>query len=268
VAAASSARLKRLPLGASHKFRKFYNSRILPMNKFGPQEQSIEDYQIFRIGGIAAISAICIVMLEGLLIFNSNFETSTAINWFSLIEKSRIMALLNKAFLDIIFVMLVCPMYFAIYTILKQTQKAYITNIIILVFIGIAAYIPINTSFSILFAADLYKENPLLLTSAEGLQAIGKFGLFYSMGFFIVTLANILLSILFLQNQEISRWITIIGLTGNGLILLNYFSFIFVPTTDVVGTILLPIGGTLILLWYLLLGISLIRIGSLKLKSA
>lgn len=238
------------------------------MNKIESYRQPLDNYKMIRIGGISAILAICVVILEAILIFNSNYETSTAIDWFALIERNRIMALFNKAFLDILFVILLCPMYIAVYTILKPAHEAYITNLIVLVFIGIAAYIPTNTSFSILFAADLYKQNPLLLTSAEGLQAIGKFGLFYSMGFFIVTLANILISILLFRNQDINRWITIIGLTGNVLILLNYFSFVIVPTTDIIGTILLPVGGTLTLLWYLLMGISLFRISSGKIKSS
>jgi hypothetical protein len=88
------------------------------------------------------------------------------------------------------------------------------------------------------------------------------------MGFFIVTLANILISILLFRNQDVNRWIAIIGLTGNVLILLNYFSFVIVPTTDIIGTILLPVGGTLTLLWYLLMGISLFRISSGKIKSS
>ena len=220
-----------------------------------------------KFGGIYTILAIGVVLAESILMYFVNGyqfkeDTFTALDWFRMIDQSRIATLIDKGILDVVFVLLLCPLYITLYNLLKGFDKLHAQFLTIIVFIGFAAYISTNTAFSILFAADVYKYNSNLLTSAEGLQAISKYGMYYCLGFFFVTLANIGINIYLLKRNVINRIVTIIGLIGNGLILINYFSFAVIPTTDTFGTIVFPLGGGIMMLWYLVLGITLLRMSN------
>jgi len=227
-----------------------------------PKKQ--EEYRwTLKTGGTFTVIAIVVVLIEAVLMYFINGyefkeDTFTALDWFKLIDQSRINALIDKGIMDVFFVVLLFPLYITLYSILEPINRFYARFLILLVFVGFAAYFSSNTAFTILFAADVYKYNPDTLAAAEGLQAISKYGMYYCLGFLLVTTANIIINIFLMKNSILNKFITITGLTGNTLILANYISFAFIPTTVVFGTVVFPLGGGITLLWYLSLGIGLI----------
>ena len=230
-----------------------------------PKKQ--EEYrQILKIGGTFTVIAIVVVLLEAVLMYFINGyqfreDTYTAADWFRLIDQSRIAALIDKGIMDAFFVILLFPLYFTLYNVLEIINKFYAQCLTLLVFVGFAAFFSTNTAFTILFAADVYKYNPNTLASAEGLQSISKYGMYYCLGFLLVTIANLIINIFLMKNSILNKFITIIGLVGNGLLLANYISFAIIPTTAAFGTIVFPLGGGITLIWYLSLGIGLILLG-------
>jgi hypothetical protein len=98
--------------------------------------------------------------------------------------------------------------------------------------------------------------------SAEGLQSISKYGMYYCLGFLLVTIANIIINVFLMKNNIVNIFVATTGIIGNGLILANYISFAFIPTTETFGTIVFPLGGGITLLWYLSLGIGLILLSN------
>jgi hypothetical protein len=247
-------------------FQPIFHTKEIPMKNSADIIFDEDTLKLMKVGGLSTIIAFIIVLLEGVIIyaitgFDFREDTFTAINWFQLIERSRLLAIIDKTFIDIIFVLLLCPLYLGLFYIMRKSERVYSLLLTIFIFIGFAAYIPTNTSFTILFAADVFKNNALTITSAEGLQAISKYGMYYSMGFLIVTLANIFIVIKLLRNKIIAKWISIVGLAGNILILTNYISFAFTPTTnELMGMIVFPLGGSITLFWYFFLGINLLLI--------
>jgi hypothetical protein len=230
-------------------------------------KQQDEYKRVLKIGGTFTVIAIGVVLIESILMYFINGyqfkeDTYTAIDWFNMIDQSRIVALIDKGIMDVFFVVLLFPLYITLYSVLETIDKFYARFLTLLVFVGFAAYFSSNTAFTILFAADVYKYNPNILTSAEGLQSISKYGMYYCLGFLLVTIANIIINVLLMRNNTINKLITITGLVGNSLILANYISFAFIPTTTVFGTIVFPLGGGITLLWYLSLGIGLILLSN------
>ncbi len=231
-----------------------------------PKKQQ-EYISILKIGGSFTVLAIAVVLIEAVLMYFINGyqfkeDTYTAVDWFRLIEQSRIATLIDKGIMDVFFVVLLFPLYITLYNILETINKFYAQFLTLLVFVGFAAFFSTNTAFTILFAADVYKYNPNTLASAEGLQAISKYGMYYCLGFLLVTIANIIINICLIKNRILNKFVAIIGLIGNGLLLANYISFAIIPTTEAFGTIVFPLGGGVTLLWYLSLGIELILLSN------
>lgn len=114
--------------------------------------------------------ALAIVLIEGIADFiiqivwlnsgsygaSSGLQPSTVIGWFQLFQNNRLAGLIDGAVLDIAVVVLLAPIFVALFAALRRANEAWVAISTSLAFVGIAAYIPTNTAFSLLYVSDQY----------------------------------------------------------------------------------------------------------------
>lgn len=228
---------------------------------------------LYRIGGYSALTALAIVLIEGIVIIIiqavwlnsgrfgpiSGGQPSTIIGWFQLFQNNRLVGLLDDAVLDIAVASLLGPLFLALFAALRRVNKAWMAVATSLAFVGIATYLPTNTSLSLLFVSDQYAaattdaQRSLLLSAGQATIAAGGFGLLESTGFILVAMAGLVVSAVMSRSKIFGKATPRLGILTNGLFLANYISLAFVPATSVFSTFLFISASILMFIWWILI---------------
>jgi len=193
---------------------------------------------------------------------------TTVLGWFTLFQKNMALALMDYPILDAAVIALLGPMFLALYFVLRRTSETHVTIAVPFVFAGIASYWATTTAFSMLYLSDEYAtattdaQRALFLSAGQALISTGLGGLFSSMGFFLVTIAGLIVSIAMLRSIAFNKVIAIIGIVANVLTLSNYVALAIVPTTISYFSPQGIVGGFLLFAWWVLIGLRLYQIGS------
>jgi hypothetical protein len=137
---------------------------------------------------------------------------------------------------------------------------------------GIAAYWATNQSFNLLFLSDQYAaattdaQRSQFLASAQAISAIDQNGMFYSMGFVLVVVASLMVSIAMLRSNVFGKATASVGILSSLLTLSFDLSWTFVPTTNIVPVVIAGGGAILMFIWWALIGQRLYRLGRLEVK--
>jgi len=111
---------------------------------------------------IALIEGIVILIIQVVWLNPGHFgastggQPSTTIGWFQLFQNNRLVGLLDDAVLDIAVAALLVPLFLALFAALRRANRAWMAVATSLALIGIATYLPTNTSFSLLFVSDQF----------------------------------------------------------------------------------------------------------------
>lgn len=231
----------------------------------GPSSKSL-----CKVGGTAALAAVAVVIIETLVIVATGKLTSSydANEWFAIFQKSRILGLLDCAVLDIAVAVLLVPFFLALYAVLKRSHSSLAAIAVALALLGIAVYVPTNRAIFLLDASDLYAAaasdaaRAMYLAQGQALMGYGRFGMFWSTGFFIMAVAIFILSCAMLRDRPFNKACGYVGILASSLILANGFSLAFVPV-DIgwTSTMLAGSGGLLSFAWWILVGLRLRALG-------
>ena len=237
--------------------------------------------RVYRIGGYAALAALAIVLIEGVADFiiqvvwlnsgsygaSSGLQPSTVIGWFQLFQNNRLAGLIDDAVLDIAVAALLAPLFLALFAALRRANEAWMAVAATLVFAGIAAYIPTNTGFSLLYVSDQYAaasidaQRSLFLAAGQATVAAGGNGLFESNGFILVAVAGLIVALIMRRSKVFGRATSWVGVLANGLFMVNYVALAFVSAASVFSTDLFASASILVFIWWLLIARRLLRLG-------
>jgi hypothetical protein len=223
--------------------------------------------ELYRVGGAAALAAVVVVIIEAFLLYVVWPPPSTTLGLLNLFQSNRLAGLLDKALLDVVVSALLFPVFLALYVALREAKKTWVTVATPLALAGIAAWWATNQSFNLLFLSEQYAaattdaQRSQLLASAQAVNAIDQYGMFYSMGFMLVAVAGLLISIAMLRSSVFGRATAWVGVVSNLLTIGNYVILAFVSTASIVSLILVFGGGILMFVWWILTGTGLYRLG-------
>ncbi len=79
---------------------------------------------LYRAGGVAALLAVALVLVEMIGFIASGTLPTTVEGWFTLLQDNRLLGLVDLYLLEIIAWALFVPMFLALYKALKQLVKA------------------------------------------------------------------------------------------------------------------------------------------------
>jgi hypothetical protein len=230
---------------------------------------------IDKIGGIAAL-IITVLYFAAIVIYVPAYSAaptpSTVSEWFTLLQKHLMTGLFFLGLADIIIVIAWVPLALSLYASLQYTNKAWASIAAVLSFIGTAVFLATNIAFSMyalsrqFLAATTELEEMLILAAGQTVlandQSTGTFT-----GYALVWIAALIFSVVSWKSNFFSKVSAVIGIIGFGLLIAGvpFSGYTFGPPPEspsaivAIGTGI--IGGLLSLVWYIMMGVQLLRNG-------
>jgi hypothetical protein len=159
-------------------------------------------------------------------------------------------------------------MALALYVVLKQTNKTWATIATALVFVGMAVYLATNIAFSMFALSGQYAtattaaEKAMILAAGQALVAITEGARMIP----LMPFAGVLLSVVMLRSKAFGKVTAWLGILGLGLLSASGLFAGYAtagPTSDVMIAIVAVTyagGGLLSLVWYILVGLRLLKL--------
>jgi hypothetical protein len=219
---------------------------------------------LYRLGGMAALIIVALALVQ-IIIFIAwpppGFESdvSTIIGYFTLLENNRLLGLFHLDLLLVVDYVLLVLMFLALYIALRGVSQSFMAIAMALVFVGIAAYFPSNTAFSMLSLSDQYvaattdTQRTILLAAGQAIL-VGLQSTTFYVSYILMSTAGLIISTVMLRSNNIFSKVTAyVGILASVLGL-----GLFVPT---IGLLLSLISLIPTVMWYTLIARKLLRLG-------
>ena len=234
---------------------------------------------LFRIGGAAALLAGILfrrnlgVEIE---LFSPVLYPETVSDWFVLLQGNRLIGLAYLNIFDLVHYALVGVTFLALYAALQRTNKSYMLIAVTSGLVGITVYFASNTAISMLALSDQYAvaskatEQNILIGAGKALLAANRFsspgvhpGTGGYISLFLIATAGLITSIVMLRSAVFYRAAAYVGILAGILDLAYCIGFIFVPMIDgeQLALLFIPAAGLFWMIWYILVGWKLHRLG-------
>jgi hypothetical protein len=228
---------------------------------------------LYKLGGVAALVALAANVLDVVLGFGETEiivnGTKTAIEWFGLYQDNWFKGLYMLGFLNIVYMACMVPLYFAIVTAHRRTNGVYAALAMIVAFIGMAIYIANSAAIPMFVLSGKYgaagtdAQRAMFAAAGEAVLARGEdFTPGSFIGLIFAGIAAIAMSLVMFRGGVFGKptaWVGIIGFT-----FLSVFTIwsTFVPILySVAFYVFGMIGGLLALTWFVLVSLTLFKLG-------
>lgn len=219
-----------------------------------------------RLGAASVLLAVLVVLAEiaiGLLpgVAEASRQTGTVAGWFALFQSNGLLGLRNLGLLNVLGAALLTPAFLAIYLALRRENEPWAALGALLFFMGMGVYLASYRGFAMLALSGQYAQaatdaqRTLLLAAGQAMLAEGSSRL----GLWLIDAAGLALSALMLRGRSFSRATGYAGLAGNGLMLALEIVLVFPPAWRGAWMLVAMPGGVAIMVWYVLVGIRLMR---------
>jgi hypothetical protein len=204
----------------------------------------------------------------------------TVSDWFVLLQGNRFIGLAYLNIFDLVHYALAGLTFLALFAALQRTNKSYMLIAVTSGLVGITVYFASNTAISMLALSDQYAmatttaEKNLLVGAGKALLAANRFsspgvhpGTGGYISLFLIATAGLITSIVMLRSTVFNRAAAYVGILAGILDLAYCIGFIFVPMIDgeQLALLFIPAAGLFWMIWYILVGWKLYRLGKGKL---
>lgn len=186
----------------------------------------------------------------------------SALDWFTLLQDSRLLGLLLLDLFDIVNYALVGLMFLALYGALRRANKAAMAVATACDLVGVAVYLASNQAFALLALSDRYAaassdaQRATFLAAGEALLASHNPGGIH-LGLLLVALAGLIASLVMLRSGVFSKATAAMGLMANGLVLSYYVAL---PLAPAIAPLFPAVSAPFRLIWYVLIARTLFRL--------
>lgn len=228
---------------------------------------------LYKVAGVAALVAMFANVLDVVLGFGETdiivFGTMTATDWFALYHENWFKGLYTLGFLNIIYMVCMVPIYFALYAAHRRKNGVYAALAMAVYFIGMAIYISNSAAIPMLVLSGKYAaattdvQRALLAAAGEAVLACGEdFTPGSFIGLILGGIAAIMVSFVMLRGRifgKATAWTGIIGFTFLSVftILFTFVPALYYITFYVFGMI----GGLFALAWFVLVARRFFQLG-------
>ena len=235
---------------------------------------------LYQVGGVAALLAALLfrrnlaaeyMLLRMMGVFQTGPRALpvSALDWFSVLHNYRLIGLTLLNLFDIVNYGLVALIFLGLYAALRQVNRGAMTLALVLTWVGAAVYFASNQAFAILSLSEQYAaagmeaQRNLLLAAGQALLAIQNSSAAYGNGIYIsyllVNLGGLISAAVMLHSRVFGKFTAWCGILANVFGLGYYVTFLFAPAWSAIP---ISIGAVFLLIWYILIGIKLLRLGS------
>jgi hypothetical protein len=227
------------------------------------------------VGGTAALVAAIVfrrwlgaefLLFRGLGVLSSGPRVlpTDATQWLALLQTDRLVGLTLLNVFDMVNYVLVGLMFLGVYAALRKRNSLFLTVAVAIAFTGIGLYLASNKAFSLLALSDQHAATtagrPAILVAAQVLlresdPLSAGTGVFWA--FILVTTAELVIAVVMLRSDVFGRPTAIVGIVANAFGLGYFVTVLAAPAWTFAP---LSASAPLLLVWYLLTGIRLIRL--------
>lgn len=229
--------------------------------------------QFYRVGAVTAFLTVLVMVSEIFITFLPGGgrvapEDVTVLTWFDLFHQSWFLGLRNLGLINMIAAVLLLPTVLAFFGALRTTYGPWAALALILSVVGAAVYLAANTAFPMFTlsrqyaAATTEAQRATIEAAGRAMLALGEShtpGTFVA--FLLLQSGAILNSALMLRSQDFARATAVTGLLGGSLLLAFEIVSDFIPALFGISMFIAMAGGILSLVWYILVGRDLLRLG-------
>lgn len=239
------------------------------MNQVIDDETAVSRWKgLYKIGGVAALIAAVLILTE-IIIFTIWPLPSTVTDYFALFQTSKLIGLLDFYLLEFLAYALFVPMFLAIYVAIRRANESYIALALTLAITGVAVFLATNNPFSMLSLSNQYaaattnEQKDLFLAAGQAIlantnqRAVEGF----NMGFLLLSIAGVIISIVMLKSKTFSKVIAYVGILTFAISLVDYIRVVFMPSISLLLFIIAITSGLLLLIWLVLIGRRLLQLG-------
>lgn len=232
---------------------------------------------LYRVGGAAAMIAAVIfrrnldaewLLFRSIRIINDGpvAPPSTVIDWFMLLQSNRLLGLTLLKLFDMVNYALVGLILLALFAVLRRVNQFFMALAATLGFLGVAVYFASNQALTMLSLSKQYAaassdaQRTMLLAAGQAVLVIHNNdnypGIYLS--FLFVTVSGLMISTVMLRSNIFSNGTAYAGILANGFGLGYYITLAFAPALEFLP---ISISAIFLLIWYLLVGLRLYRLG-------
>jgi hypothetical protein len=238
------------------------------MNDAATRPGSPDGRSLFRLGGAAAFLVALLTVLE-VVVFALLPQPGTVEEWFALFLESPVGGLIAFWGLEILMYAAFVPVFLALYAVLGRAGPGAMAVALALSLIGCAVFFAANNPFSMLTRSNRYAAastgaaKGTLLAAGEAVlaltnqRAVGGFNI----ALFLVSAAGLIVSAVMLRSTVFARSTAYVGIAAFALSLADYLRQALTSSELVALLVILP-GALLLVLWFALTGVRLLRLGS------
>ena len=226
---------------------------------------------IYKLGGMAAIGAVLVGVLEILITFlpGGNTVQETVQDWFMLFQQNWFMGLRDLGLLNIMLDALALLIFFALYFAHRESPyQPYAALAGVVSFLGIGVFLATNRAFPMLAlswqyaAATTDAQRAVIEAAGQSMLSVGQShtpGTF--LGFFLTEAAGVMMSVVMLRAKIFSKASAYTGIIGFALLAAFEILSSFVAGLSAVMMGFAMVGGLLSMAWYILVALRLFQLG-------
>ncbi len=174
---------------------------------------------LYKVGGAAALIVAVLLPIE-IIVFTAYPLPGTVIGYFTLFSSDRLIGLLDFYLLEISTYALFVPMFLALYVALRRASESRMAIALTFALLGMGIFFATNNPFSMLSLSDQYAaaateaQRSTVLAAGQAIlantnqRAVGGF----NMGFFLVSVAGLIVSLVMLRSNSFSRVTAYVGI--------------------------------------------------------
>lgn len=233
-----------------------------------------------RVGGAAGLAAGLIARRNigaEIALFSAQRQPDTIVDWFILLQRNRLLGLAYLNLFDLANYALVGLMLLALFAVLGQSNKSAMSIALVSGLVGITVFFATNTALSLLALSDQYAattseaQGMLLLPAGQALLALNRFsspgahpGAGGYASLLLIAAAGMITSAVMLRSNHFSRLTGYVGVVANGLDLAYCAAFALLSAVDgeLLAISFIPAAGLFLMIWHILVGWQLYRIGA------
>jgi Domain of unknown function (DUF4386) len=211
------------------------------------------------------------MLLRSLGVFQTGpaAEPTSAAGWLALFQSSPLVAFTLFSAFDLLNYALVALIYLGLYAALRQVNRGAMVIAVAFGLVGVGVYFASNQAFamqvlSARYAAASEIERTMLLAAAEALLAIHNPGAVFpgagvTLGLFLVTATGLIIAVVMLGSDIFGKATAVFGILAHCFMLGYFVTWSFGPAVRAIPP---SLSGLFLLVWYILVGIKLLRLGS------
>ncbi len=220
---------------------------------------------LYLAGAIAPLIALATYVIEviGVILVGDPYPTSS-LEWFTLFADNKLLGLLALNVFDVVSIALLGIMFLALYMALRRGNESIGLIAAFFALLGIAVFVASRADMgsTMLKLSDEYAaatsqiQKDQLLAVGQALAAPVR-ATIDTMGYFFVATASLLISILMLRGETFIKATAYVGMLGFVVTLVGRIGLIIDSS---LSEMLLPVGGLIWLIWWVLVSRGLFRL--------